>query len=266
MRMSTRKERDLLESSPRAANIFPTEEEGGKGMELTKAPLKVQFCATPNRIAKLTGKCRAIAQGLGSSPDQVMWDSVALGQVCPEYFRFPCHSFHRLLHTRRHPSSSEAGTTGQMVAKMPSGLSHPKLMLKRTVTSSSYECKEQFEWYSPSLSMFCGFRLLRCPSSFFIMQGMSLASSPTITNESVRLVSLLLGLILPPVLSSCIVPAETPSLSTLPAPRMRPGIANGTQFHESVTQGFSAGETQSSHFTVRCGRVINKVVYKMAAK
>jgi hypothetical protein len=49
-------------------------------------------------------------------------DKVALGQVFSEYFGFPCQfSFHRLLHT--HHLSSGAGTIGQLVADVPSGLS-----------------------------------------------------------------------------------------------------------------------------------------------
>jgi hypothetical protein len=49
-------------------------------------------------------------------------DEVALGQVFSEYFGFPCQSsFHRLLHN--HHLSSGAGTIGQQVADVPSGLS-----------------------------------------------------------------------------------------------------------------------------------------------
>jgi hypothetical protein len=49
-------------------------------------------------------------------------DKVALGQVFFEYIGFPCKfSFHRLLHT--HHLSSGAGTIGQLVAVVPSGLS-----------------------------------------------------------------------------------------------------------------------------------------------
>jgi hypothetical protein len=48
-------------------------------------------------------------------------DKVTLGQVLSEYFDFPCQfSFHRLLHTHL---SSEAGTVGQIVGNVPSGLS-----------------------------------------------------------------------------------------------------------------------------------------------
>jgi hypothetical protein len=49
-------------------------------------------------------------------------DKVALGQVFSEYFGFPCQlSFHRLLHN--HHLSSGAGTIGQIVADVPSGVS-----------------------------------------------------------------------------------------------------------------------------------------------
>jgi hypothetical protein len=48
---------------------------------------------------------------------------VTLGQFLSEYFGFPCQfSFHRLLHTHHHLSSG-AGTVGQIVADVPSGLS-----------------------------------------------------------------------------------------------------------------------------------------------
>jgi hypothetical protein len=48
---------------------------------------------------------------------------VALEQVLSWYFGFPCQfSFHRMLHTHHHLSSG-AGTTGQLVAEVPSGLS-----------------------------------------------------------------------------------------------------------------------------------------------
>jgi hypothetical protein len=48
-------------------------------------------------------------------------DKVALGQVFSEYFGFPCQfSFHRLVNT--HHLSSGAGTIGQLVADVPSGL------------------------------------------------------------------------------------------------------------------------------------------------
>jgi hypothetical protein len=50
-------------------------------------------------------------------------DKVALGHVFSEYFGFSCQfSFHRLLHINNHLSSG-AGTIGQLVADVPSGLS-----------------------------------------------------------------------------------------------------------------------------------------------
>jgi hypothetical protein len=57
-------------------------------------------------------------------------DKVALGQVFSEYFGFSCQFlFHRLLHIHHHHYhhhhhlSSEAGTIGQLLAEVPSGLS-----------------------------------------------------------------------------------------------------------------------------------------------
>jgi uncharacterized membrane protein len=50
-------------------------------------------------------------------------DGVGLGQVFSEYFGFPCQFlFHQLLHNHHHLSSG-AGTIGQTVAAVPSGLS-----------------------------------------------------------------------------------------------------------------------------------------------
>jgi hypothetical protein len=50
-------------------------------------------------------------------------DKVALGQVFSEYLGFPCQfSFYWLLHSHHH-LSSRAGTIGQLVDDMPSGLS-----------------------------------------------------------------------------------------------------------------------------------------------
>jgi hypothetical protein len=56
-----------------------------------------------------------------------MWgfviDKVALGQFFSEYFGFPCQfSFHRLFYNHLRLSSG-AGTAGQIVADVPSGLS-----------------------------------------------------------------------------------------------------------------------------------------------
>jgi hypothetical protein len=58
----------------------------------------------------------------GSGHVEFVVDKVAVEQVFSEYFGFPCQfSFHRLLHT--HHLSSGAGTIGQLVADVPSGLS-----------------------------------------------------------------------------------------------------------------------------------------------
>jgi hypothetical protein len=49
----------------------------------------------------------------GSGQVEFVVDKMALGQVFPEYFGFPCQSsFHQLLHNRPHLSSG-AGTIGQ---------------------------------------------------------------------------------------------------------------------------------------------------------
>jgi hypothetical protein len=68
-------------------------------------------------------------------------DKVALGQVFSEYCGFPCHSFHRLLHTHHHPSSG-AGTIGQTVATIPSGLSltSPQETKKKKENRPDYVC------------------------------------------------------------------------------------------------------------------------------
>jgi hypothetical protein len=57
-----------------------------------------------------------------SSTWRFVVDKVALGQVSSEYFGFPCQfSFHQMLHTHL---SSRVGTIRQLVADVPSGLSH----------------------------------------------------------------------------------------------------------------------------------------------
>jgi hypothetical protein len=56
-------------------------------------------------------------------------NEAALGQVFSEYFGFPCQAFHRLLHTNHHTSSG-AGTTDQIVADVPSGLTSSKVTKK----------------------------------------------------------------------------------------------------------------------------------------
>jgi hypothetical protein len=58
----------------------------------------------------------------GSGHVETVVGKVALGQVFSEYFDLPClFSFQWLLHT--HHLSSGAGTIGQLVAHVPSGLS-----------------------------------------------------------------------------------------------------------------------------------------------
>jgi hypothetical protein len=61
---------------------------------------------------------------LRSSHVRFVEDKVALGHAFSEYFCFPCQSLHRLFHNHHHPSSG-AGTIGQKVAHVPSGLSLP---------------------------------------------------------------------------------------------------------------------------------------------
>jgi hypothetical protein len=58
---------------------------------------------------------------------------VILEKVLSKYFGFPCQlSFHRLLHTHHH-LSSRAGTIGQLVTYVPSGLSLTPRQGKRHV-------------------------------------------------------------------------------------------------------------------------------------
>jgi hypothetical protein len=62
-------------------------------------------------------------------------DKVTPGQVFSEYFGFFCQfSFHRVLHNHHHVSPG-AGTVGQLLADVPSGLSitPPKDILKTTL-------------------------------------------------------------------------------------------------------------------------------------
>jgi hypothetical protein len=50
-------------------------------------------------------------------------EKVALGEIFSQYLGFPCKfSFHRVLHIYHHLSSG-AGTTGQIMADVPRGLS-----------------------------------------------------------------------------------------------------------------------------------------------
>jgi hypothetical protein len=60
---------------------------------------------------------------LGSGHVGFVVDEVALGQVFSEYFCFPCQfSFHQVFHIHHHLTPG-AGTIGQTVADVPSGLS-----------------------------------------------------------------------------------------------------------------------------------------------
>jgi hypothetical protein len=71
----------------------------------------------------------------GSGQVESVVDKVALGQVFSEYFGFPYQlSFHRLLHTPH--LTSEAGTIGQLVADVPSGLSPTPPQEARTGTTT----------------------------------------------------------------------------------------------------------------------------------
>jgi hypothetical protein len=66
----------------------------------------------------------------GSGHVSFVVDNVAPRQVFSEYFRFPCQSFHSLLHTHQHPSLG-AGTIGQIVIDEPNGfsLTQPQVIL-----------------------------------------------------------------------------------------------------------------------------------------
>jgi hypothetical protein len=81
-------------------------------------------------------------------------DKVALKQVFSEYFGFPCQfSFHQMLNTHL---LSGAGTIGQLVADVPSGLSltPPHEMKKNTgdiniflIRYSSFLFRSWFGWF-----------------------------------------------------------------------------------------------------------------------
>jgi hypothetical protein len=78
-------------------------------------------------------------------------DKVALGQVFSEYFGFSCQfSFHRLLHTHYHLSSG-AGTIGQLVADVPSGLSltTPQEIKKTCTTEKSGQWYKDMNQWEP---------------------------------------------------------------------------------------------------------------------
>jgi hypothetical protein len=73
--------------------------------------------AVSRRLPTAAARLRAQVRSCGICGGQS-----GTGQVFTEYFGFPSQfSFHRLLHT--HHLSSGAGTVGQLVADVPSGLS-----------------------------------------------------------------------------------------------------------------------------------------------
>jgi hypothetical protein len=90
-------------------------------------------CATFSSKDKVMPQLRRLVTGFpprrpefkpGSGHVGFVVDELALGQVFSEYFGFPCQlAFHLLLHNY-HDLSSGAGTIGQTVAAVPSGLSH----------------------------------------------------------------------------------------------------------------------------------------------
>jgi hypothetical protein len=106
------------------------------------------------------------------SSDQVGFvvNKVALGQVFSKYFGFPCRSFHRVLHSHLHPSSS-AAAIGQIMAHIPTRLSltHPKKQLfifalswDRTQLRLQYKGPPFICSYSWSLELWSFPSLLRC--------------------------------------------------------------------------------------------------------
>jgi hypothetical protein len=83
-----------------------------------------------------------------SSTNQVMWDlwwtKWHWGRFSPEYFGFPCHfAFHQLLHNHHHHHlSSGAGTIGQKMASVPSGLSlvQDVMLMRKDSNRVCYMC------------------------------------------------------------------------------------------------------------------------------
>jgi hypothetical protein len=104
------------------------------------------------------GKMRAVQSFIGRLPTaaaqvrahvrsyDISGGQNGTGAGFSEYFGFPCQfSFHRLLHIHHHLSSG-AGTIGQLVADVPSGLSltppqeTKKKTLKTTAVYSTRSC------------------------------------------------------------------------------------------------------------------------------
>jgi hypothetical protein len=80
---------------------------------------------------------------------------VALGQVFSDNFGFPCQStFHGLLHTRHHLSSA-VGTTGQIVADVPSGHSlTPPQKKKKNKQTKNLGCSKEDLGYDEVLTFY----------------------------------------------------------------------------------------------------------------
>jgi hypothetical protein len=79
-------------------------------------------------------------------------DKVALRKLFPKYVCFPCHLFHPLFHTHHYPSS-EAGTIGEIVIYVPSGLIlTPPHEIEEKVTSVDRQTISAFKLSSPAAS------------------------------------------------------------------------------------------------------------------
>jgi hypothetical protein len=101
--------------------------------KLVGAFLQLSFASTTKEYIKVTKMLGRPRHSSGFPPRrpgfeprsghvEFVVDKVAVGQVFSEYFGFPCQlTFHRLLHI--HHLKSGAGTIGQLVADVPSGLS-----------------------------------------------------------------------------------------------------------------------------------------------
>jgi hypothetical protein len=90
-----------------------------------------------------------------------MVDKVAMGQVFSQYFGFPCQfSFHRLIHIQHHLSSG-AGTIGQLLADVRSGLSliPPPKKLKKELPRNGLGIPEQVKFTIPTFLMSANDRL-----------------------------------------------------------------------------------------------------------
>jgi hypothetical protein len=87
-----------------------------------------------------------------------------------EYICFSYQSFHWLLHINHHPSSSEAGTIGQIVADVPSG--HSLTSREETKNRPSAYA---IDWIGNSIAVFSKSCLVIAPkavdSSAFVFQG-----------------------------------------------------------------------------------------------